>query len=357
MRISDFTYQLKHFDQLDNTQLEQLKTLQSQFPYCQSISLLLTKGFYDNESIDYAEQLKRTAILVPDRDVLFQLIYKKSLIQAEETSVPSSVLDTIDNKVDEVIQEDLETSTELIVEDNVNEESSIEPAADKPEEVKQIVTSEEEEEEEPSEATLKIEHQTAEPVDDSEEVKNVPEEHSPSKYRDYSELENEIITNALSSTYVYNIEREFEEPVEEIEFDTEFDEVDQAIEIIEKTEQEERSFYDWLSYGDSIEKPVKVNVENKQKALEDIVENFIKTEPQISPASKNNFFSPSIAATKSNEDIDSFTSATLAEIYVKQGQYSKAIKAFEILSLKNPEKKPYFVDRIAEVKRIQKQKD
>ncbi|MFP7656393.1 hypothetical protein [Chryseobacterium proteolyticum] len=43
---------------------------------------------------------------------------------------------------------------------------------------------------------------------------------------------------------------------------------------------------------------------------------------------------------------------TLARLYIEQKLYTKAIKAFEILAGKHPEKKSYFEDKIQEVKDI-----
>jgi len=53
----------------------------------------------------------------------------------------------------------------------------------------------------------------------------------------------------------------------------------------------------------------------------------------------------------SNAPIDdgSFTE-TLAEIYLKQGRYDRAIEIIEKLSLKFPKKNAYFADRIASIK-------
>ncbi len=41
---------------------------------------------------------------------------------------------------------------------------------------------------------------------------------------------------------------------------------------------------------------------------------------------------------------------TLAEVYRKQGNLKKAIKAYEILALKYPEKSGFFADQIQKIK-------
>jgi hypothetical protein len=44
----------------------------------------------------------------------------------------------------------------------------------------------------------------------------------------------------------------------------------------------------------------------------------------------------------------------LAEIYLKQALWDKAINAYEVLSLKYPEKSGFFADRIKEIKKHKK---
>ena len=49
---------------------------------------------------------------------------------------------------------------------------------------------------------------------------------------------------------------------------------------------------------------------------------------------------------------DHLITDTLANIYLKQGNYAKAIFAYEKLSLKYPEKSTYFAGQISEIKRL-----
>jgi len=80
----------------------------------------------------------------------------------------------------------------------------------------------------------------------------------------------------------------------------------------------------------------------------EIIEKFIKEEPQIKPptAEKINMENK---ARKSAEDNSGFVSETLAQIYTEQGLHHKAIDTYKKLSLKYPEKSLYFAKLIEEL--------
>jgi len=95
------------------------------------------------------------------------------------------------------------------------------------------------------------------------------------------------------------------------------------------------------------ELPVK---KKNQLANAELIDKFIKEEPKIVP--KPTFFDPVDVAKHSLMDNESVVSETLAEIYYKQGNLSKAIKIYKKLSLVNPQKSSYFA---AQIEKIQKE--
>ena len=77
----------------------------------------------------------------------------------------------------------------------------------------------------------------------------------------------------------------------------------------------------------------------------EIIENFIKNDPQIK-ALKPDQINNENKAKRSAEDSNDVVSETLAQIYIEQMLYHKAIDTYQKLSLKFPEKSGYFADLI-----------
>ena len=83
-----------------------------------------------------------------------------------------------------------------------------------------------------------------------------------------------------------------------------------------------------------------------------IIDNFLLNEPRITPT-KSDFFNPVNLAQKSCEEHEDFYTETLASICLRKGNYAKAIKIYENLCLKFPEKSSYFAEKIKEIKKVQ----
>ena len=98
----------------------------------------------------------------------------------------------------------------------------------------------------------------------------------------------------------------------------------------------------WLKIDRTEKEPEKDKIEVKNK----VIESFIENNPKISQLKDESSF----VVKEKNDDISHLMTETLAKLYIEQKLYTKAIKAFEILADKHPERKSYFEDKIQEVK-------
>lgn len=167
--------------------------------------------------------------------------------------------------------------------------------------------------------------------------------------KDLDALEQNYLAEAVNSSILLESE---EEIVTEKE-----DEVDQKENAVVESGFDthvEHTYNDWLKHynGDALpEVSQEMNSLTKKSKL-DLIDKFIQEDPKIKPK-KTEFYSPTNMARLSVVDDSDIVSETLALVYVDQGKYEEAIKAYEKLSLTNPEKRSYFVSQI----KILKQKN
>ncbi|MDB4007510.1 hypothetical protein N9457_02965, partial [Flavobacteriaceae bacterium] len=104
-------------------------------------------------------------------------------------------------------------------------------------------------------------------------------------------------------------------------------------------EKTKNSFIDWLNASKQTKNP-----EYSQNSL---IESFLKVNPKIDP--KKNIARDDLSSDfkLSNKE---YMTETLAKIYFNQNKFEEAIRAYEILSLKYPEKISLFADQIKTIK-------
>ena len=83
----------------------------------------------------------------------------------------------------------------------------------------------------------------------------------------------------------------------------------------------------------------------------DLIDKFLLDDPRMKPKPLAETEQEDISES-SIEEHEDFITDTLAKIYLKQGNYSKAILAYEKLSLKFPEKNTYFASQIKEINKL-----
>ncbi len=114
---------------------------------------------------------------------------------------------------------------------------------------------------------------------------------------------------------------------------------------------ESHSFSEWLRLTSV--KPIKRKDEEDLKSRDrkfGLIDDFISKSPRIDtsiPAGNSNF------AKERGTPPEALMTETLARVYLEQKNYKKAMQAYKILILKNPEKSGFFADQIRAIKKLQ----
>jgi hypothetical protein len=381
-------------DKLSGNDAVLLSGLIKDFPYFQTAYLLYAKSLHNQNSIHYNNQLKITAAYATDRKMLHRLITKKNEIKVtlpekKETEhavrelvkaeiKENNIVPVIEALPEKELQADkpiqpvesadikIEKAVEQIVKDEV-QERSIEPLIERSSE---LPVSE-------KKAGINVDELTVEPV--KEEIKQGREI--------IPELEREFLSNAADA--IVELEILQPEPFSEDDHLIEEEEAASSAEISEPEIREEKpeivesnfvlntteapkedareesrdfdnarphSFSEWLKHA-----AASGSADNTEKKAEkkgsgplsdfDLIDKFIKEEPKIS-RQKVEFYNPVNMAKQSVADDITFVSETLAKIYVLQGNYVKAMDAYENLRLKYPEKRLYFAAQIKNLRKL-----
>lgn len=357
MNKAQFISYLDHSEKLSADDSRLLTALLKNFPYFQTAHLLLAKSLHNHNSIDYNNQLKITAAYATDRKVLHRLITKRlveeksnhqwvdTVIPVEEPIVIQKLNDfliskeTLDFK--EVTKEEIK---EAQTEDEINDQPEV-PRRDEviSAEITAISTEEapvfsgyEEKIEELEKEYL------AEAADTLIEITILQTELTAIKPPETERAEKEqedtpVRMETVESNFVLNNPAHDTEKAATPEFDNSVP----------------HSFSDWLKHAGNA--PIEKTVEPKASPLKqsdtDLIEKFIREEPKIT-RSKTEFYSPVNMAKQSVADDITFVSETLAKIYVLQGNYQKALHAYENLRLKYPEKRLYFALQIKNLRKL-----
>lgn len=296
LNTSNFTYLLANPQKITSEDLVALDLLIKKHPYFQSARALQLKGLKNQDSFLYNDALKLTAAHTTDRDILFEYITSEKFIQNEISQT--------------ILQHDASVDEIKVISEDISEQISLE--IDK---------------------QLKAEIQKAE----------------------------NILNPALFQRKVESVTNLVEKEVEKTE------QILQPDKPLEFTKSDTHSFSEWLKLtkANPIERleetskkeevsPEASMQEEKDRKFE-MIDKFIQERPKIIPSEierkapkeeKNNLEKPYI------QPSDSLMTETLAKVYLQQKNYKKAIQAYKILILKNPEKSGFFADQIRAIDKL-----
>lgn len=271
-------------------------SLVKEFPYCQSGQLLLAIHLNQNNHLLFEQQLKKSAIYSADRKRLFDLI--NATIEVEQAQPAVTETPVVETKII------LEQSEPIV-------------------EIKETVK-----EPEPTATTQETDLE----LNEKDKL-----------------LELEYINQAISNSYSLELEEGSEKTEdrrpkwEEGRPRTEVGR--KEFEVEELDENATFTFSDWLKHLPT-STPQGTEEKTPRKNINlDLIDKFIQEDPKIKPK-KTEFYSPINMARLSVVDDSDLVSETLALIQVEQGNLEAAIKTYQKLSLKNPEKRTYFANQI-----------
>lgn len=330
---------------LDEKSLTNLKEILRDYPYFQAAHLLLVKNLSNLNHMKFDNQLRLSAAYVGNRQLLFRLISEASSISeskstdyqdieqpvTEVTFVSTEVKDEADQEgksIADIVLEQVkemkeshgqQVSTELIETDSSDTREIFE-IDDKQQITEAGPVREDTGTKSKSLVDLLV---IDEPSDEEDAIPDEPEERKkpvgkgkkPKSTQKKTLLEKEIHLH------------------------------------------ESHSFTSWLSLfrEDDYNSPNKSQYpqSKNQKDKKDLIEDFITKQPRMEKPDM-------LSGNEKVEDIsqhsllesEDFITETLANIYVKQKKYDKAISFYEKLSLKYPEKVSYFAIQIEEIKKL-----
>ncbi|MEJ6737175.1 MAG: hypothetical protein QNK84_09070 [Flavobacteriales bacterium] len=284
MQVNNFIQYLDDPKQLKAVSEAEMLPIIQEFPYCQTGQLMYAIQLNENNSILFAEQLKKAASICSDRHKLFEYIHQSEEPVVSEKEIVEEVL--ISDAVSKPVEEEKKTITE--VESNKKVRDSI---------LEKFV-----------------------PVEGEDEM---------------AILEKEYLTSAINSSILIESDDFVEKAIlaENTTTENEVDLFDEGV---------PHSFSSWLKHYNG--EPEEASPKNKQVQSQDLIDKFIQEDPRIRPE-KTAFYSPTNMARLSVTD-EGIVSETLAIIHVDQGNFQEAINTYEKLILKSPKKRSYFAAQI-----------
>lgn len=323
--------------------IDGLEKLIKTFPFCSSFYTLYLKGLANHSSVLFEGALRKASIHVHDRSHLYALINAQNVPAV--TEVTEDILSIVEEK--HVLQ--VENIVAPVVEDEPEKEESIVP-------IEAI-------EETPMVEIAPISSTVDEPLVIEQETDNLSlEALEPEINLAYFEVEMLLDQAPLEPIQHPAIESEKNSVVAEME-------IIDSPKISEETEVEEDesnlSFVAWLkkkqakkSHSEEIISSSVSQFEPTIRSKEEInalLDKFIQDQPTISRPTQD-FFNPVKNAKRSLEESEDLVTETLAEIYVLQKNFTKAITSYEKLILLYPEKKTFFASRIEKIREEIKKK-
>ncbi|MBP9070037.1 MAG: hypothetical protein KBG47_11055 [Bacteroidia bacterium] len=270
--------------------LPELEKLTQEFPYFQTAHLLYAISSKRNDASAFQRSIKKTAIVAVSRNHLYELLYANKPVEIKEEGKPVKV------ESDVVILELPEDKK--IKEIRVVEEKKVE--------------------------TKKI--------DINEQVER--------------EIQKDVVEAFVEKEILHTNtahKKDIPMPVGA-----------NFAQWIKYIKQKNEGDVDETEVGEEMKENKKITVQDQQKKAKQkqLIDKIIDTNPTSIKLNKDTkFFVADQKAKESLLENEELVTETLAKIYALQGNVNKAIRAYQILSLKYPNKSAYFASLIEELRK------
>lgn len=353
LNLSEIAARIASPEACSPSDIADLQHFSEKYPYAQVFPILYLKALASSNDIRFDEELTKYAYRISDREQLYELI-KTHQNQLENDSLMSAAPENVS------INEISETNAQLLTQLDPSSEIQADPANN------ELLLPEEAEIESGTEWILEELDTVPEeefeeeeiPLHFHEENESVAEESENTKIHD--SFEKELLSEAISTSYLLHV-TETSVAEKEQENTTEI-ELEKETNLPIETTQDKKiglSFTSWLHKNTNTTSTQNESNQDKEH-INSLVEQFIRDEPSIQRPKKGHeqetkpkreFFSATKKAKESLDSAKAPVSETLAKIFAVQGNYPKAIEAYEHLILSNPEKKTLFASQIKELKK------
>ena len=316
MQQKDLINYIKHPGSLDQSAIKPLQELVRNFPYFQGAHILLSLVSKKWDTSVYQQTLKRTAIAVTNRSHLFDLLHTAEAGETTVEGIPAqeekkqNVALVPDAQHELNILKAAEVSLEPKVEMPVTTKKETEPAALEPEISRQVVSAFVE-----------------------KEIIKTPELHKP--------IEQPVEQPESFGDWLAFLKKNNGQPYNQIE--------------AEVNSEKERKNAAAAATPKKTEEPAKSEEtsapESRKQKNKAIIDRIIEKNPGlIRTREEQKFYAPEAKAKESLLENEHLMTETLARIYALQGNIGKAVRAYEILSLKYPQKSAYFATLIQQLR-------
>lgn len=356
MKQQDIIQLIKNPQSIGPSQLGELQGFTAAFPFFQTAQLLYTIGLKEHLPQHYQKQLRKTAIIANNRRVLYELL--QAPVKAAIPEVKQ-----IDKQPEPDVQQEVKQEPQKQALSNVTVTSdevkviyiTTPPVIEKVEKTEKAIPENKAQQE--LEVLREIENETTPAVEEHVATN----EHKPAFNEEKLNKEIELeISRQLVDSYVQT----------EVIRTPELHQEKQSEHQQEETglQGEPGSFMDWLQKvkkGEKAiekapetpkteqkepEKPQEPSENQKFEEKRKLIDKIIEADPGKIRMSRDKFFTATQDAKQSLLENEHLITETLAKIYALQGNISKAVRAYEILSLKFPQKSAYFASLIEKLK-------